>query len=299
KSEYDALRHTGSEVVEGSATAWAQMITVARRNLAEPANFLALGEWVDLPGLADYMLVNLWGGNDDWAHHNWYATRRRTPGGLWRFHSWDAEHVLKSLTINRTSINNPNSPTEIYTRLRASEEFRLLFADRAHRHFSPGGPLYVNASRPARDPERPEDNIPAPIWMRRIRAIDSAIACEAARWGDTRQPNDPHTRNRDWLTELKALLTSYFPQRSRIVLDQLRGAGLYPNTPAPVLSPHGGRITIGTTVEMETPGGGAIWYTIDGTDPRRFGSGDVAPNAREYNAPIELSDATVVRARVL
>ena len=36
-------------------------------------------------------------GNEDWAHHNWYATRHRSPEGRWRFHSWDAEKVLEGL----------------------------------------------------------------------------------------------------------------------------------------------------------------------------------------------------------
>lgn len=299
ESEYDALRHSGSEVVDGSTTAWNQMMSAARRDLSSNANYLALGEWLDIPNLADYMIVNLWAGNDDWAHHNWYATRRRGPGGLYRFHSWDAEHVLKDININRVSINNANSPTELYTRLRTNREFRLLFADRVHRHFSHGGPFWVDRARPSWDPDHPEDNRPAALWMRRIDEIDPAIACEAARWGDTRQPNDPHTRNDEWLAELDWLLTRYFPVRSEIVLAQLSAAGLYPDTEAPSFSLPSGRIDPGRTVTISAPGGGAIWYTIDGSDPRRFGTEDVAPGAMRYTSPVRLDDHTVLRARIL
>ena len=41
------------------------------------------------------MMANFWVGNEDWAHKNYYASRHRVPGGRWRYHAWDSEHVIK------------------------------------------------------------------------------------------------------------------------------------------------------------------------------------------------------------
>ena len=62
-----------------------------------PANYAAVQQKLDIDDFIDYMLVNYYAGNTDWAHNNWYASFNRVdPNGKWRFHSWDAEHVFKS-----------------------------------------------------------------------------------------------------------------------------------------------------------------------------------------------------------
>ena len=297
KTEYDSIRHSPGNVVDGSSTAYNQLLSAARRDLSSNANYLALEDFLDVPRLIDYMLVNIYCGNDDWAHHNWYATRHRSVGAPYLFHSWDAEHVLKSVSVNRVGADNSGAPTEIYTNLRANDEFRLLFADHVHRHFFNGGVLHVDPSDPDWDPTNPERNRPAQAWMRRINELDPAIACEAARWGDTRR-NPPYTRNNEWMAELNNLLRNYFPDRSSIVLGQLRSAGLYPNVNAPVFSQHGGRIEPGFQLTMTRSGTGAIYYTTNGTDPRAFGSGNIAPSAEAYSDSVPIDDHTTVLARV-
>ena len=32
---------------------------------------------LDIDAFIDYMLINQYGGNTDWDHHNWYAIRRK------------------------------------------------------------------------------------------------------------------------------------------------------------------------------------------------------------------------------
>ena len=42
----------------------------------------------EIDDFIDYMLMNYYIGNGDWAHHNWYASYRRDdPNGRWRYHS--------------------------------------------------------------------------------------------------------------------------------------------------------------------------------------------------------------------
>jgi hypothetical protein len=291
KDEYDVLRHTGTEVVAGNLTAWNVMMRLARSGVSANARYEGLQAYLDVPGFIDYMIANIWAGNDDWPRHNWYAARRRRPGERFRFFSWDAEHVLKDVAINQTSVNLPNSPAEVYSLLRTNAEFRLLFADHVHRHFLNGGPLY---------PAHPERNQPAALYMRRIAEIDAAIAAEAARWGDARRPGLPYTRNLEWQAERDWLLGQYFPRRSAIVLAQLRAAGLYPALAAPSFNRHGGPITPGFSLAMAKPEGtgGAILYTLDGSDPREYGTGAVAPAAATYTGPITLNQRAHVKARV-
>ncbi len=299
KTQYDALRHSGSNVVDGSSSSWSTMMNFVRRDLSNTSNYLDLENHLDIRSFANYMLVNFFCGNDDWPHHNWYATKFRQPGFGFQFHSWDAEHTLKSVSIDRTSESRSGTPGEIYDRLRASPEFRLLFADEAHRHFFNGGILYVDEDDPAWDPAQPERNRPAAHWMRRIDEVDPAIACEAARWGDTRRPSEPYTRNDEWMAELNWLLTQYFPNRSGNVLGQLRSRGLYPNLGAPILSQHGGEVDPGFVLSMSLPAGtnGTIYFTTDGTDPRVFGSGAVSGRSESYEDPIILTDHAHVLAR--
>jgi hypothetical protein len=54
----------------------------------------------------------------------------------------------------------------------------------------------------------------------------------------------------------------------------------------------------GTLVSLKSKEGGKIYYTLDGTDPRRSG-GSVAAKAVLYrNAPIKITDSTLLTARV-
>ncbi len=303
KEEYDVLKHSGSQVVDGNTVAWNAMMNIARGGLGNNSQYEALQQYLDVTNLIDYMIVNLYVGNDDWPRHNWYATHRRSADGRFRFHSWDAEHVLKSTSINQTGVNYANSPTELYALLRQNAEFRLLFADRLHQHFFNGGPLYVNPSSPSWNPSFPERNRPAAIYMERINEIDPAIVLESARWGDVLPNNGsgrsglPYERNVEWMNELNWLLTQYFPARSSTVLNQFRSGGLYSTLTAPSFSQHGGPVARGFQLAVSAPAG-TIHYTTDGSDPRVYGSGAVSPGAEDYTgAPITLSNTVQVKAR--
>ena len=299
KSEYDAYRHSGPTPIDGTAQSWRDAAAQARANLRDPNEFLRLGELLDLPDFCDYMLVNFFTGNTDWPHHNWYATGR-PGGGKLRFHSWDAEHVLKDLGQNSTGFSNTGTPAEFLSRLRSVPEFQLLFADRVHRAFSRGGPMYVNPESPAVDAERPENNRAATLYRKRIDEILPAMILESARWGDARRAQ-PYTVENEFMTELRFLENNYFPRRTGVVLGQLRAARLYPRAEAPELNRLGGVVELGTEVALSLPGdqGGAIYVTVDGTDPREFGKGAVSPTASRYEEPIRIDDHTILKARTL
>lgn len=299
KEAYDVIKHTGNNALDGDLAAWNAMMTVARGGLADPANYAELATHLDIPAFIDYMLVHFYIGNTDWPHHNWYALRQRVPGGLWYFVSWDSEHSLKGLADDRTGVNNANTCAELYALLRQNAEFRVLFGDRVQRHFFNGGPFAVNPVLPAWDPTHPERNRPAALYNRRVAEIDTALVAESARWGDNQRPAEPYTRDGEYEETLRWLNDTYFPQRSGVVLNQLRQAGLFPTVAAPGIAPFGGRVPVGFRPILSVAGG-LTYYTTDGSDPREPGTGAVAPAAQNFRGilpPLERN--TLLRARTL
>jgi len=96
--------------------------------------------------------------------------------------------------------------------------------------------------------------------------------------GDVRRPDNPLTRDVEWVAEINRILNDYIPVRTGVVLDQLRADGLVPNVGAPTFGKAGGTVAAGYKLSLANPGGvGAIYYTLDGKDPRLpTGAGDTA-----------------------
>src|SRR6185436_4372338 len=124
---YDCIKHRVGTVVNGTNTQYITMFNLVNAGLANNASYENLQQYLDLPWFIDYMIMNFWAGNDDWAHQNWYCSRKRQTGAGWRYLDWDAEHVLKSLSYDNTTKNDANGPTAIFTQLRSNNEFRLRF----------------------------------------------------------------------------------------------------------------------------------------------------------------------------
>jgi len=298
---YDVLRHDATTVVDGNSASFDAMMKLASADLSSRENYQALGEMLDLPAFVDYMLFNFWAGNTDWSRHNWYAGRKREDGAKWRFFSWDAEHVLKSVNQGVLS-GSTGEPHTIFNHLLASPEFRLLFGDHGRRHFFNGGVFEVDTTASAGWASHyPERNRAVHLYRKRIAEVDNSMALETARWGDTRpHPNrEMYTRNEDWMAELNRLVNTYFPNRSGIVLSGLRSAGLYSSVDPPVFDPHGGAVWDGLTVGMSGPDG-TIYYTLNGEDPRAYGTGQISASAIPYGGEgVATTGASVIKARVL
>lgn len=270
KEEWDALNSYPRNVVDGTANAWIQAHAIANAGVADQAGYEALSQYVDIPNLIDYMMVNFYGGNRDWDDHNWYSINHRNSGSGYKFVCWDAERSLESTTgDNRTGVGQDNKPSRLYSQLRNNPEFRLQFADRAHKHLFNGGALTTQRT--------------IPRYQVLADYIDRAIVGESARWGDSKRAA-PYTRNTEWATERDRLLNSYLPQRTDVTISQLRGANLYPEVNAPAFSQHGGHLASTTELTMSN-GSGTIYYTTDGSDPR-LPSGGIHPNAATYDGSV-------------
>lgn len=278
KEDWDAI-HDG-RASYGSTAAWSQMLNQAQeagrsfpaylalqgrnaQGLPDPA----LSHWLDVANYVDYLIVNLWGGNWDWPWKNWWAGRQRSGDSTgFKFYCWDYENTMGNnrgrSPLNKNALNNNfSSAGQPHQHLKGNPEYRLHFADRIHRLFFNDGAL-----TPASLAER---------YATLADWVELAMMAESARWGD--QHHHPALTQAEWIDERDWLLNSYLPQRSDIVLQQFRNAGLYPEVDAPVfavngLTQHGGHVPSRGVLSMHGSAG-AIWYTLDGSDPRVPGSG--------------------------
>ena len=271
KEEWDAL-NSGTPTGESSTTTWNAMLSQASAGLSDNVSYQkiqgnnpdgtrnpAYDDLLDIDNYIDWLFSNFWGGTADWPYHNFYVGCRRPPNTTgFKFFDWDAEYVIvigSNLNSNVTGVSDNGARP--YVTLRQNNEFRLLFADHAHRHLFNNGPATTEPSY-ARYKELADQ-------------IELAIIAESARWGDMGRSNSPFTLA-DWQARRNYILGTYMPQRPAIVLGQLRAAGLYPIVDAPVFSINGlpsgdGHVWTGGILTMTAPKG-QILYTLDGHDPR-------------------------------
>jgi CotH kinase protein/Chitobiase/beta-hexosaminidase C-terminal domain/Lamin Tail Domain len=317
-----------TEVESGNENAWRQLFDYAEALAAAPqanANLYwtmqglnpdgtrneALPVLLDVDNLIDYVLIIFYtGGFDsglsrfigDNAPNNWFTVYNRVAAdrGFQHF-IHDNEHSLGAdgtSQINRTGpFNNGNqssflhsNPQFLHQDLMAHPEYKQRFIDHVQKYFFNGGAMTPAASI-ARLNER-------------VAQSDPAIIAEAARWGDAKR--EPPFNKNHWQQQINFLRNSYFPSRGNLVLDQLRGDGLFTYSPitmagftAPTFSQHGGTVQRGYSLII-TAGAGTIYYTTDGvTDPRAIG-GQVNPSSAvmPYNVPISITGPTTVKARL-
>jgi hypothetical protein len=259
--DYDVVKHGPDDVLQGSSVNYRQLHNLAGRDLSDAFNYAAVEALLDIDAFIDYMIMNYYIGNGDWAHHNWYASfNRNDPNGRWRFHSWDAEKGLHNVTDNVTGRNDNGGPTYLHHQLVRNEAYRLRFADHAYEHLRYGvltpeqaGQLYREISDP----------------------IDLPIRLESARWGDNQRGN-PYTRL-DWMEIRDSLYGQsanrnlatydYFNRRSEIVLNQFKARNWLPSIEPPTFNQHGGHVSGDFRLSIQSAEAGTIYYTTDGTDP--------------------------------
>ncbi len=297
--DYDAVRWGDTLTYNGDPThaAYNAMLALNTAGLAGAAQYAQIQQYLDVTQYADYLILQLYAANLDWGTtKNWAAFRKREPGAQFKYIPWDNERTLE---ITNDSVVN-SSPNDLQNNLMLNSEYRILFADRVHKHFFNDGALTTNRV--------------AELWQIRANQIDRAIVGESARWGDTvpggktalsplpypgYTTGGPYTREENWLGEQSRLLTNYFPLRTDIVLSQFRTKGFYPTLAAPEFNQHGGRVAAGFNVTLAAPAG-TIYVTTNGTDPRVPVTGAVSPQAVVYSGtPIKLNQSALLKTRAL
>ena len=259
---------TTMDVVAGGPEgqqAWNALFTPSGDDLVASQAYDAFQALIDVPTMIDYMLMVYYTGSrdapvflgDSSTPRNFYVIRRRDPASPFVIVPWDVEWCLEEPTVNRVGVVGVMNPHVLMDRLANNADFSMLLADRIYRHFYNGGVL-TRESATAR-------------YMARADEIRGAIVGESARWGDEPRPSQPYTRE-DWETEVNRLVNQYFSNRTQTVLNQLRNRKWYPSVSPPDFlvngqPQHGGNIDIGQAITL-TNAGPALWYTLDGSDPR-------------------------------
>ncbi len=271
KEEWDAFKHKGFALNDGNRTALNEMTSLSQQAGGSLEAYQRLQgrnpdgsenpdypHLLDLANYIDYLIVNQWAGNYDWPWNNYWLARRRGPDSTgFKFYCWDVEDIMLSsrspLTINRLS--DFSDVGRFHGTLRQNPEYQLAFGDHVHRHLFNGGLLTGDSLTPR--------------YRDLADSIEPAIIAELARWGDQ---HGRRMQLADWQTMRDQILNSYLSQRSGIVLQQFRSAGLYPSVAAPAFyvdgrHQHGGVTAAGSELSMREADG-TIWYTLDGSDPR-------------------------------
>lgn len=286
--DFDVIKHNENNVVAGTNKLYKNLLAEARKGFATNESLTSIKDYLDLPAFIDYMILNFYLGNFDWAHQNYYAAVNKTLNTGYRFYTWDAEHVMRysDVNYNNTDKNDSGSPTEIHQLLKQNQEYRLMFADAFYKHTFNNGAL---------TPENFEKS-----FLKLKNEIDLAVILESARWGDYLESstNKVYTKNDHWIPEVNKVLNYYIPNRLSKVLEQLRQSNnlLFPNVMPPVFDKNQGRVANGEVVSLSNTNShaGDIFYTLDGSDPRKTG-GDV--QGQKYSSPIIIDQTTHIKAR--
>ncbi len=309
-SEWDILQYEGdvftvdqignprNNITSGDKLAFEDLLT---RLQAEEtvANWETALELIDVENIADYFLFNIYTAMWDWPHNNWILTRERSSRGRFRGYVWDAEGGIGRSTARNASTNiidryilgtsegslsengTEGELRDLWRGLTRWEEFRLLFADRIHKHLFNGGAL---------DDRDFENSVLNRLSTQVVDEYDdlldfvfgqTAIGTHARNWATT-SGGKPR---RDYL---------FGPER-----QSFRDHDLWPNVDPPEFSQFGGSLTDGALTITSSKGD--LYYTTDGTDPRLPG-GEPNPAAiisADGTAALQLTEAATVKARRL
>jgi len=265
---------------------------------------------VDVDNLIDYMLTIFYTGDFDAPISGWYSNRipnnffgvynRVLPDGF-KYFRHDGEHTMWSTGEDRTGPYTHSwlmnfiegctvepwvsqtcigfNPQTIHQYLTVHPEYRMKFADHVQKHFFNNGPMTVEGAQQ--------------LFASRAAQIDLAIIAESARWGDAKT-SSPLTKNH-WLNAIGWVLDTYMPNRTSIVINQFKNKGWYPNVDAPEFevngsSQHGGYVSPTDLISI-TSLAGAVYYTLDGSDPRlpaTLGGEPTAVTLVTENAPKQI-----------
>ena len=264
---------------DGDGSAWTRIKSL-RDNYEEVRTYL------DVPNYIDYMLLFMYGRTEA----EYRCVGPVGEGSGFKFFLNDSDGFLRTRAGNRTARDAPgrkngDGPGSIFSMLHKEghPDYLILLADRIHKHLFNDGALTT-----ARNIARLEY---------RTSEVELAFIAEAARWG-YRSPSS-------WASTRDKVIKDLLSKRTASLISNLRSAGFYRETDAPVASQHGGMVATGFELNLAARVGSTIHYTTDGSDPRLAG-GAVSPVATGFpmetetaSAPVSIHQNTWVKARAL
>ncbi|MFA5252236.1 MAG: chitobiase/beta-hexosaminidase C-terminal domain-containing protein [Phycisphaerae bacterium] len=294
--------------------------TIMNTNVSTITGYTQALNYIDIENFADYMLLHFYADAEDWPSHNGIAATNAVSGdGKLRFFVWDQEIALDYHGRAAQKIDDSSGVGALFQKMRTSAEFRLLFADRFQKHCFNDGALNIANSQ---DRYLEIANmIDKAIVAESARWGDTRMKTPYGSSIDIpTDPNDPNnlfypapphgpwpnyyfTREDSWIKERDCVINYYIPDihntnNSYALIKLLRSKDLYPALDAPVFyvngsHQHGGHVSTSDTLTItDSCSTAAIYYTLDGTDPRV--PGEVIPP----ETILLLSDSATKKARV-
>ncbi len=235
---WDVMTMNG--IRDGDSRSWDAMISYARNhNMADPASYAELCKKLDVVCFIDYLIIRLWPNDWDWPQNNWSAACERSETGKWKFFVWDAEGTFESGDLQANRFNELNGQSNgnayLYRSLKASKDFRLLFADRVYKHFFNGGALT-------------QENV-------------------------SRRFNEMKGELKSVIPSMSTyIIDTWAPNRRDVFLNACVREGMYtfagPQFTVGGLSRYGGNVSSGESLQIASPiAGTPVYYTLDGSDP--------------------------------
>ncbi len=258
----------------------------AEGSLEDTEKYQTLKTYLDVPHFIDYLILNWYTGNIDWAFNNWYAGVGNESEPI-KYFVWDGERIWDTgaeIFFHRDEyLDRPNLVQPLIEALLENPDFRMELADRMYRHLFNNGVL-TEANSQAR-------------WQRLNQQIEQAVIAESARWGDVREEM-PLTQE-DWFKARDDVLAQMEGNVSLLV-SLAREEGYYPDIDPPEFRQQAGQIGSHSSLTMTLlpTTMGTIYYTTDGSDPRLPVTGRIAPEAKIYDAPVILTTPLHIKARV-
>ena len=221
---------------------------------------------LDVDNLIDFMINVFYTGDGDApassftnGPNNFYSLYNRNGNRGFVHFRHDAEHTLgaQDWAEDRTGpfdiggVFEKSNPQWIHQKLCENPLYVDRFANHVYKYFFNGGACTPEASL-AR-------------MQARKKQIDLAIIAESARWGDSKH-EPAYTRDNGWIQAVNFIIDDFLPDRTDVVLNQLRAKGWYPQTDPPTFNTESKLIPKGFQLTMNASRG-QIYYTTDGTDP--------------------------------
>lgn len=253
---------------DGDGSAWERIKTLGLSS--SPDNYDDLIPYLDMPHYIDYMIMWMFGNAED----EYRCVGPAEVGSGFKWFLNDADGFLRSAG-NRTGFASNTAgdfgrsagdgPGSLFSLLfkAGNSDYRTLLADRIHKHYFNDG-----AMTPSKTIPRLEG---------RCDEMDLPFHAEAERWA--------YRSHASWTSAKNGAINSILPGRTASALNQFRSAGFYPSIDAPEYSQHGGSVPSGYQLTM-SGGGGMIFYTTDGSDPRLPG-GAINPVALEFQGGLQ------------
>ena len=238
---------TPGEPYDGDGASWTRI-----QNLR--TSYAAVKPYLDVQHYIDYMLMFMFGHSED----EYRTTGPKDIGSGFKWFLNDADGYLPTASylagqpVDSVALrSNPaagrqrgDGPGSVFSQLwqGGDVDYRMLLADRIHKHLFNGGaltPAATNARLTAMCSE-----------------ITRAFYAESARWLTSGETTSPDT----WVASRDYVLNTWMPGRSATYLAQLQAAGYYPSLAAPAF--------VGSSTINFPVAGATVFYTTNGSDPR-------------------------------